>query len=119
MINQGVTGEIIVIVGASSGLGEVAAKLLSEQGATIALGARWADRILALANEVTSHGGQAIAVATDVTNPEQVKQLVDRAVQPFGWIAVIINYAGVMPHSPLERLKIDEAAPLAVAAPNH
>jgi NADP-dependent 3-hydroxy acid dehydrogenase YdfG len=57
---------------------------------------------------LTKGGGKALAVATDVTNSDQVKQLVDAAVQTFGRIDVMINNAGLMPHSPLERLKIDD-----------
>jgi NADP-dependent 3-hydroxy acid dehydrogenase YdfG len=61
-----------------------------------------------LANELKASGGKAIAIATDVTQCDQVKRLVDAAVQAFGRIDVMINNAGLMPHSPLERLKIDD-----------
>jgi NADP-dependent 3-hydroxy acid dehydrogenase YdfG len=61
-----------------------------------------------LADDLTSHGGKALAIATDVTNFDQVKGLVDAAVQTFGRIDVMINNAGLMPQSLLERLKIDE-----------
>ena len=57
---------------------------------------------------MTAHGGKAIALATDVTRHEDVKALVDAAAQNFGRIDVLINNVGVMPHSPLERLKIDD-----------
>jgi len=61
-----------------------------------------------LADELHAKGGKALAIATDVTHVEQVKKLVDSAVQKFGRIDVMINNAGIMPHSPLERLKIDD-----------
>jgi NADP-dependent 3-hydroxy acid dehydrogenase YdfG len=61
-----------------------------------------------LADELTAAGGKALAVATDVTNFGQMKHLVDAVVQTFGRIDVIINNARLMPHSPLERLKIDD-----------
>ena len=61
-----------------------------------------------LADELTGSGGKALAVATDVTDREQVQELVDTAVQTYGRIDVMINNAGLMPQSPLERLKIDE-----------
>ena len=61
-----------------------------------------------LADELTAKGGKALAVATDVTHYDQVKRLVDTAVQKYGRIDVMINNAGLMPHSPLERLKIDD-----------
>ena len=107
-INNNIEGKVVVITGASSGLGEATARLLSAQGATIVLGARRVDRIQAIVDELTNSGGKALAVATDVTDPDQVKALVDAAVQTYGRIDVMINNAGLMPHSPLERLKIDD-----------
>ena len=74
----------------------------------MALGARRADRLKALADEISDKGGKALAVATDVTNRDQVKALVEHAVQRFGRIDVMINNAGLMPQAPLERLKVDE-----------
>jgi NADP-dependent 3-hydroxy acid dehydrogenase YdfG len=103
-----IKGKVVVITGASSGLGEAAARLLVAQGATVALGARRADRLQKLADELTAGGGRALAVVTDVTQCDQVKKLVDAAVQKFGRIDVIINNAGLMPQSLLERLKVDE-----------
>jgi len=107
-MSNNIAGKVIVITGASSGLGEAAARHLSAQGATVVLGARRADRIRALAGELTARGGKAVAVTTDVTDRDQVKRLVDTAVQQFGRIDVMLNNAGLMPHSPLERLKVDE-----------
>ena len=107
-INNNIEGKVVVITGASSGLGEATARLLSAQGATIVLGARRVDRIQAVADELTNSGGKALAVATDVTDPNQVKALVDAAVQTYGRIDVMINNAGLMPHSPLDRRKIDD-----------
>ena len=107
-MSNNIAGKVIVITGASSGLGEAAARLLSAQGATVVLGARRAERIEALARELTGRGGKAKAVTTDVTRREQVKALVDAAVQAYGRIDVMINNAGLMPQSLLERLKIDE-----------
>lgn len=107
-MNNNIEGKVVVITGASSGLGEATARLLSEQGATVALGARRLDRLQSLADELSHNGGKAMAIVTDVTHPDQLKQLVDTAVQKFGRIDVIINNAGIMPVSPLERLKLDE-----------
>ena len=104
-MTESIKDKVVVITGASSGLGEATARLLSAQGATIVLGARRADRLQALAKEL---GGKAIAVATDVAHREQVKALVDKAVQTFGRIDVMINNAGLMPQAPLEQLKVDE-----------
>ena len=100
--------KIVVITGASSGLGEATARLLSEQGASVVLGARRVDRLQALARELTGRGGKAIAVETDVTDRGQVQRLVESAVQAHGRIDVMINNAGLMPQAPLERFQIDE-----------
>ena len=107
-MSNNIEGKVVVITGASSGLGEATARLLSSQGAIVALGARRIDRIESLADELTVKGGKALALATDVTRCDQVKRLVDAAVQTYGHIDVMINNAGLMPHSPLERLKIKD-----------
>ena len=107
-MSNNIEGKVIVITGASSGLGEAAARLLCAEGAIVVLGARRVERIEALAKELTARGGKALALGTDVTKRDQVKKLVDVAVQTYGRIDVLINNAGLMPHSPLERLKIDE-----------
>lgn len=107
-MSKNIAGKVVVITGASSGLGEATARLLAAEGASVALGARRGDRIQALAEELVANGGKALAIPTDVTNYDQVKRLVDAAVQSYGRIDVMINNAGVMPHSPLERLKIDD-----------
>jgi NADP-dependent 3-hydroxy acid dehydrogenase YdfG len=103
-----IEGKVIVITGASSGLGEAAARHLAAQGARLVLGARRTDRIEALANELTESGAEALAVTTDVTDREEVQALVDAAVERFGRIDVLINNAGIMPLSPLEMLRVDE-----------
>jgi len=107
-MNNNIAGKIVVITGASSGLGEATARLLSAEGAIVVLGARRVERLKSLADELIAKGGQALAIASDVTDREQVKKLVEAAVQKFGRIDVIINNAGLMPQSLLERLKIDE-----------
>jgi NADP-dependent 3-hydroxy acid dehydrogenase YdfG len=105
-MSNNIEGKIVVITGASSGLGEATARHLSELGAVVVLGARRVDRIDALAAELVAAGGKALAVQTDVTDSGQVQKLVDAAVDTYGRIDVIINNAGLMPHSPLERRKI-------------
>lgn len=107
-MSENIEGKIVVITGASSGLGEATARLLSEQGATVVLGARRDERIQALADELTSDGGKALAVATDVTQRDQVERLVNAAVESYGRVDVMLNNAGLMPLAPLERLKVDE-----------
>lgn len=107
-MTQNIENKVVVITGASSGLGEAAARMLAAEGASVVLGARRTDRIEALADELKQNGGKAIALATDVTNASQVKQLVELAVKEFGKVDAIINNAGLMPQSPLDRLKISE-----------
>ena len=107
-MSNNIQGKVVVITGASSGLGEATARLLSAEGATVVLGARRIDRLKSLADELIARGGKALAVVTDVTHCDQVKRLVDAAVRKFGRIDVMINNAGLMPQSPLERLKVDE-----------
>jgi NADP-dependent 3-hydroxy acid dehydrogenase YdfG len=107
-MTEGIKDKIVGVTGASSGLGEATARLLSAEGAIVVLGARRADRLQALAKEIEGRGGKALALETDVARPEQVKALVDSAVQRYGQIDVMINNAGLMPQAPLEKLKIDE-----------
>jgi NADP-dependent 3-hydroxy acid dehydrogenase YdfG len=107
-MTQGIKDKVVVITGASSGLGEATARHLSAQGASVVLGARREDRIQSLARELTSKGGKAIALVTDVTDRGQVQRLIDLAVKTYGRVDVMINNAGLMPQSPLERLKIDD-----------
>ncbi|MFZ1964393.1 MAG: SDR family oxidoreductase [Roseiarcus sp.] len=103
---EGVKDKVVVITGASSGLGEATARHLARNGAKLVLGARRLDRLRALAKELSL--GAGAAVETDVTKLEQVKALVDHAVRTHGRIDVILNNAGVMPVSPLERGKTQD-----------
>ena len=96
--------KVAVITGASSGLGEAAARLLACSGANVVLGARRLDRLEALAGALSL--SRDAVVQTDVTRADQVQRLVDRAVQLHGRVDVIVNNAGLMPHSPLERGRI-------------
>jgi NADP-dependent 3-hydroxy acid dehydrogenase YdfG len=106
--NAGIEGKVVVITGASSGLGEATARYLSARGATVVLGARRVERLQELAKELNAGSGKALAMATDVTDAGQVQRLVDAAVEKYGRIDVIINNAGLMPQSRLELRKIDE-----------
>ncbi|MFT8461949.1 SDR family oxidoreductase [Acetobacter persici] len=103
-----IANKIVVITGASSGLGAEAARHLAELGATVVLGARREERIKTLADAITAKGGKALAVETDVTDRASVQALVDTAVKTYGRIDVLLNNAGIMPLSPLEKLRVDE-----------
>lgn len=107
-MTENIQNKIIVITGASSGLGEAAARRLSAQGAVVVLGARRLDRIEALAAELRAAGSKALAQATDVVDRHQVQALVDSAVREFGRVDVLINNAGLMPQSMLDKLRIDD-----------
>jgi NADP-dependent 3-hydroxy acid dehydrogenase YdfG len=105
-MTQNIDGKVVVITGASSGLGEATARHLAAAGARLVLGARRLDRLEALAGELGL--GPDAALKTDVTDREQVKALVDHAVAVHGRLDVIVNNAGLMPHSLLERGKVDD-----------
>ncbi|AIN18658.1 short chain dehydrogenase family protein [Yersinia rochesterensis] len=105
-MTQGIENKVVVIAGASSGLGEALARRLTKDGAKVVLGARRIDRLEKLADELSLNKGAV--VKTDVTHPDQVQALVDTAVRLYGRIDVMVNNAGLMPHSLLERRKIDD-----------
>lgn len=93
------------ITGASSGIGEAAARLLASQGAHVVLGARRIDRLEALTKSLTAEGGSARCRQLDVTRREEMEAFVEFALGAFGRLDVLINNAGVMPLSKLEALK--------------
>ncbi|WP_372399930.1 SDR family oxidoreductase [Azospirillum sp. HJ39] len=101
-----IKGKVVVITGASSGLGAETARHLVKNGARVVLGARRVDRLEALVEELGL--GKDAIVGTDVAAPSQVQALVDRAVALHGRIDVMINNAGIMPLAPLELLQIAE-----------
>lgn len=101
---KNVENKVVVITGASSGLGEALARRLVQEGAKVVLGARRVDRLQKLAQELNLPA--EAAVQTDVTDAEQVQALVDRAVKLHGRIDVIVNNAGLMPHSLLGKRRI-------------
>lgn len=103
-----IENKIILITGASSGIGEATARALATAGATVVLGARRTDRLEELAQDITATGGRAIYRSLDVTSRDSVQYFADVAVQEFGRIDVIINNAGIMPLSPMASLKVDE-----------
>lgn len=106
IVSSNIQGKVVVITGASSGLGEATARRLAGEGAHLVMGARRLERLQALGKDLKL-GADAV-VRTDVTECRQVKHLVGRAVQLHGRVDVMINNAGLMPQSLLERLKIDE-----------
>jgi NADP-dependent 3-hydroxy acid dehydrogenase YdfG len=100
--------KVIILTGASSGIGEAVARLLASQGHKLVLGARRTDRLAILCDELRASGAQLDYLATDVTQRADTQQLADFARDKYGRVDVMINNAGVMPLSPLSSLKVDE-----------
>ena len=103
-----ILNKVVVITGASSGIGEATARLLAEQGAHLVLGARRVERLQQLCLEIQAAGGSAHYQAVDVTRRSEVQALVDFAVAQYGRVDVMINNAGVMPLSRLDALNVAE-----------
>lgn len=103
-----VAEKVIVITGASSGIGEATARLLAGNGAKVVLGARRTEKLEKLVEEIHASGGTAEFKAVDVTHREDMKAFVHFAKDTFGRIDVIFNNAGVMPLSRIDALKVEE-----------
>jgi NADP-dependent 3-hydroxy acid dehydrogenase YdfG len=103
-----IQGKVVLVTGASSGIGEAVASLLAARGAQVVLGARRVDRLEALAAQIKDAGGSVRIRALDVTDRADVQDFADFAKAEFGRVDVIVNNAGVMPLSPLSSLKLDE-----------
>ena len=107
-MSRNIEGKVVVITGASSGLGESTARHLAKLGATVVLGARRKGRLDAIVKNIQADGAEALAVSVDVTNRAQVEALVQKAIDTYGKIDVLVNNAGIMPIAPLSLLKVDE-----------
>ncbi|MET8213189.1 SDR family oxidoreductase [Streptomyces sp. NPDC005373] len=105
---SGITGKVVAITGASSGIGEVTALLLAERGARLVLGARRSERLEELVARIEKAGGEAVQIRTDVTRLDDVRALVGLAGERFGRLDVLISNAGVGTISPLDDLRTAE-----------
>lgn len=99
--------KVVLITGASSGIGEATAYKLAEQGAKLVLGARREGKLKAIAERIQDKGGQAVFRATDVTRPEDNQALAALAKSTFGKVDAVFLNAGLMPNSPLAKLETD------------
>jgi hypothetical protein len=96
VLTENVEGKAALVTGASSGIGEATAVALADAGAKVALAARREDELRSVADRIESDGGEALVVPTDVTDEEQVDELVDRTHEAFGSLDILVNNAGVM-----------------------
>ncbi|ACU63152.1 SDR family oxidoreductase [Chitinophaga pinensis] len=107
-MENNVTGKVVLITGASSGIGEATALLLAEKGAKVVLGARREDRLQALAARIIAAGGAVIYAVTDVKKRADLTALVSLALAHFGRLDVLINNAGIASLSPMDHVTVDE-----------
>ncbi|RUO25320.1 oxidoreductase [Aliidiomarina minuta] len=107
-MNSGIQNKVVVITGASSGLGAETARHLAKQGAKLVLAARREDKLKSVAAEVEAAGAEVLIKQTDVTDKAQVQALIDAAVDKFGRVDVLINNAGLMAIAPISERKVDE-----------
>jgi NADP-dependent 3-hydroxy acid dehydrogenase YdfG len=103
-----IEGKVVAITGASSGIGEAAARLLAERGAKVVVGARRSERLEKLVAAIQAKNGEARFRTLDVTSREDMKAFMDFGKAGFGRVDVLVNNAGIMPLSPMTALKVDE-----------
>src|SRR5678816_3360175 len=103
-----VENKVVVVTGASSGLGASIARLLAQHGATVVLGARRKDRIAQVVEEISAAGGKAIGFSVDVIRRADVEALIKEAVAHFGCVDVLVNNAGISSIAPIEHLNVDD-----------
>ncbi len=107
-VMSGIKDKVVVITGASSGIGEASALLLAERGAKVVLGARRVERLEALAARIAAVGGESAHARTDVRRRADLSNLVKLACERYGKLDVLVNNAGVMPVSPLDDLRVED-----------
>jgi NAD(P)-dependent dehydrogenase (short-subunit alcohol dehydrogenase family) len=108
LIDLSLQDKVAIVTGGSKGIGRSIAKLFAAAGAAVAVAARGRDDLERTAKEIEADGGRALAIPTDVTEPEQVNALVDAVVQEFGTVDILVNNAGAAPfYAPLDQVHLD------------
>jgi NADP-dependent 3-hydroxy acid dehydrogenase YdfG len=102
------SGQVVAVTGASSGIGEATALACAQAGAAVALAARRAERVEELARRISDAGGRALAVAADVGEEQQAREFVRQAHEQLGGLDVLVNNAGVMLLGPIENAPTEE-----------
>jgi NADP-dependent 3-hydroxy acid dehydrogenase YdfG len=105
---ENLKSKVIIITGASSGIGEATAKLLAQNGAKVVLAARREDRLQTIVSEIEKEGGEAIYKITNVASSEDMQELAQFALKQYGRIDVLVNNAGIMPVSQLNELRVND-----------
>ena len=105
---SGIKDKVILITGASSGIGEATALLLAKRGAKLVLAARGTERLEPLSARIVGSGGEAIHAQVDVARREDVSRIVERATAHYGRLDVLVNNAGIGPISPLDDLRVED-----------
>jgi len=107
-MTENIKNKVVIITGASSGLGEATALLLAKYGAKVVLAARRKERLEKLASQIISQGGEALVVVADVAVQSDVERIAEETLKRYGRIDVLINNAGIMPQATLDKLKVEE-----------
>ena len=100
--------KVVIVTGASSGIGYATALTLSKSGAKVAIGARRTDKLLELENKIRQNGGEVFSQKLDVTKKSDCDSFVDATLKKWGGVDILVNNAGLMPLSFVKNLKIDE-----------
>lgn len=103
-----INNKVVIITGASSGIGKATAIKLAQEGASVVLCARSEDELNQIKEKIEKKGGKALVVKTDVTKPDDLEKAISQTLEKYGTIDVLINNAGLMPLSYIEKLKTDE-----------